>query len=65
MSTPAARFKQIDVERVIKGALKADIVVYEVIASKDGIHLITHPSGARKRSAVNEWDEVYEDGAQE
>ncbi|CAN7615215.1 hypothetical protein [Rhizobium sp. LjRoot254] len=62
---PRSSFKQIDVERAIKGALKAGMIVHEIIASADGIRVVTHPSAAKVRPAVNEWDEVFDDGAQE
>ena len=60
-----SNFKQIDVERAIKGALKAGMTIHEVIASKDGIRVVTHPSAAKSRPAANAWDEVMDDGAEE
>lgn len=65
MSATTARFKQIDVERAIRGAQKAGMVVHEVIASQDGIRVVTYPTAAKARPAVNEWDEVLGDGTQE
>jgi hypothetical protein len=59
---PRSSFKQIDVERAIRGALKAGMTVHEVIASRDGIRVVTHPLVAISRPAVNEWDEVFGDG---
>lgn len=62
--TTAANFKQIDIERAIRGARNAGEVIYEIIASKEGVRLVTHPAAAKTKPVANAWDEVFDDGAQ-
>jgi hypothetical protein len=62
---PRSNFRQVDVERAIKAVLKAGMTIHEVIASKDGIRVVTHPSGVKARPIANEWDEVFGHGSPE
>ena len=62
----SAGFKQIDITRAVKGALAAQIVIREVIASKDGVRIIIQQAGGRVAAgARNDWDEVLDDGKEE
>lgn len=62
---PAARrartpgIRQSDIARAIRGALQAGMDVREVIATKDGIRIL---SGSAPASFSNSWDEVLDDG---
>lgn len=60
-----ATFKQIDVTRAVKGALAAGIIVAEVIATKDGVRIISQAGRPAPLSGANPWDEVFDDASQE
>jgi hypothetical protein len=60
----SATFKQIDVTRAVKGAIAAGITVREVIATKDGVRIISHDGRGTPPAGNNPWDEVFEDGAE-
>ncbi|TDX77747.1 hypothetical protein EDE05_11456 [Neorhizobium sp. R1-B] len=52
--------RQSDVARAIRGAIQAGMEVREVIATKDGIRILSASSGPA--SSSNSWDEVLKDG---
>ncbi|GAJ94360.1 hypothetical protein RRH01S_08_00980 [Rhizobium rhizogenes NBRC 13257] len=52
--------RQSDIARAIRGALQAGMEVREVIATKDGVRIISGASGSASLS--NSWDEVLGDG---
>lgn len=55
----AANIRQADVRRVVRGAMEAGLEVLEVIATKDGIRIV---SGKAAASSSNSWDEVFDHG---
>jgi putative heme degradation protein len=52
--------RQADVARAIRGALQAGIEIREVIATRDGIRIVSGSVSAAV--ATNSWDEVLDDG---
>ncbi len=55
----AANIRQADVRRVVRGAMEAGLEVLEVIATKDGIRIV---SGKAAANSSNSWDEVLDNG---
>ena len=53
--------RQSDIARAIRGAMQAGMDVREVVATRDGIRIIS-ASGAPSASSSNSWDEVLSDG---
>ena len=56
----SSNIRQSDVARAIRGAMQAGMEVREVIATKDGIRILSASSGTV--SSPNSWDEVLKDG---
>jgi hypothetical protein len=54
--------RQSDIARAIRGAMQAGMQVSEVIATRDGIRILSTPSGASSSSSDNSWDEVLDNG---
>lgn len=52
--------RQSDIARAIRGAMQAGMQVGEVIATKNGIRIISASASATTSS--NSWDEVLDDG---
>ena len=51
--------RQSEIARAIRGALQAGMDVREVIATREGIRIL---SGSAPASLSNSWDEVLDDG---
>lgn len=52
--------RQADVTRAIRGAMQAGMEVREVIATKNGIRILS--GSAASAGTSNSWDEVLDDG---
>ncbi|MBU1313590.1 MAG: hypothetical protein KJ947_11500 [Alphaproteobacteria bacterium] len=58
---PRSHIRQSDIARAIRGALQAGMEVREVIATRDGIRILSAPSD-RPSASANSWDEVLDNG---
>lgn len=56
----SAGIRQSDIARAIRGAMQAGMEVREVIATKNGIRIIS--GSAVSATSSNSWDEVLDDG---
>lgn len=54
-------FRQSEIARAIRGAMQAGMDVREVIATRDGIRIISS-SASGTAATDNSWDEVLNDG---
>lgn len=62
MAERAAKLTQADTVRTIKAALAAGLIVSEIVATKDGVRIITG-NGEAGAPAANKWDRVLGDAA--
>lgn len=61
MANRAAQFTQAEITRAIKAAQAAGLTVYECIATRQGVRIVTKPDG-REAPATNPWDRFLKDG---
>ena len=55
----ATGIRKSDISRVIRAALEAGMEVREIVATRDGVRILSSPGTA---STANSWDEVLGDG---
>lgn len=56
---PKAAFTQLDVERAVRGAIKAGMVVKRMTIDRDGkIDLSDSPAPTEPATGKNSWDEI-------
>ena len=65
MSRGRARFKQGEITRILKAAAKAKVDVRVEIAPDGKITIAPGKPGALNGDAVNPWDEVLDDAAEQ
>ncbi|MFN7025598.1 MAG: hypothetical protein ACK4QP_14000 [Pseudorhizobium sp.] len=58
---PRSHIRQSDIARAIRGALQAGLEVREVIATRDGIRILS-ASSDKPLGSENSWDEVLDNG---
>lgn len=54
--------RQSDIARAIRGAMQAGMDVREVIATKDGIRILSGPGAPVASASSNSWDAVLDNG---
>jgi hypothetical protein len=58
MPNRSATVKQIDIQRAVKAALAAGLVVERIEVDHMQRKVIVYPAGAGRENGPNEWDEV-------